>query len=385
MKDAMSKQISIIIGADLAPRKTNHSLFSEGLVDQLVDEKLLQILKSADYRIFNLESPLTDNISPISKDGPCLAAPASSIRGIKQLNPSILTLANNHIMDQGEQGLFDTMNLLAENEILYTGAGKDPDNAAKPAIIECNGIKAGIYACAEHEFSIAEEGKPGANPFDPLETPDHIAMLKSECDFVIVLYHGGREYYRFPSPNLQKACRKMAEKGADLIICQHSHCIGSFEKYRDTVIVYGQGNFLFDGRNNEFRNSSLLVKATLEKELKIDFIPLNKRGTGVELASPETAGIIMNDFKNRSEQISIPGFIADQYAKHCIKHGQFFMATTAGFGKTVRRIDKLLNGLFTKCIYTRKKRDVLRNNIQCEAHRELLLKYLRLLENKSNK
>jgi len=383
--DSLTKQVTILIGADLAPRKTNYTLFSEGLTDQLVSEKLLTRLRSADYRIFNLESPLTDNLSPISKDGPGLAAPASSIRGIKQLDPSILGLANNHIMDQGEQGLFDTMNILTENEILFTGAGRDPEHAAKPIIIDRNGIKTGIYACTEHEFSIAEEGRAGANPFDPLESPDHIARLKSECDYVIVLYHGGREYYRYPSPELRKVCRKMAEKGADLILCQHSHCIGSYEKYENTVIVYGQGNFLFDGKDNEFRNSSLLVEVKLGKELMVDFIPLSKKGAGVEMASPEMAGFIMEGFINRSEQISIPGFVEEQYVKHCIGNGQYFMATCAGFGKTLRRIDKLLNGLFTRFIYTRKKRDVLRNNIQCEAHRELILKYLRILEKKRKK
>jgi len=380
--DSLTKQVTILIGADLAPRKTNYALFSDGLTDQLVDEKLIKQLRSADYRIFNLESPLTDYFSPVSKDGPNLAAPASTIRGIKLLDPTILGLANNHIMDQGEQGLFDTMNILTENEILFTGAGKDPEHAAKPIILDRNGIKTGFYACTEHEFSIAEEGRAGANPFNPLESPDHITKLKSECDYVIVLYHGGREYYRYPSPDLQKVCRKMAEKGAGLILCQHSHCIGSYEKYGDAVIVYGQGNFLFDGKDNEFRNSSLLIEVTLGSNMRVRFIPLSKKGSGVEMASPEKAEMIMDGFTGRSKQISIPGFIEEQYVKHCIENGQYYIATCAGFGKTLRRIDKLLNSLFTRCIYTRKKRDVLRNNIQCEAHREQILKYLRILEKK---
>lgn len=61
-----------------------------------------------------------------------------------------------------------------------------------------------------------------------------------------MLYHGGKEYYRYSSPNLQKTCRKMTEKGADLVLCQHSHCIGSYEEYNDSTILYGQGNFIFN-------------------------------------------------------------------------------------------------------------------------------------------
>jgi len=125
---------------------------------------------------------------------------------------------------------------------------KGPGRSCKPLLVEQDGKKIGIYACAETEFSIAEDNRAGANPFDPLESLDHIADLKSKCDFVIVLYHGGKELYRFPSPYLRKVCRKIVEKGADLVICQHSHCIGAFENYHDSVIVYGQGNFLLTGQ-----------------------------------------------------------------------------------------------------------------------------------------
>lgn len=55
-----------------------------------------------------------------------------------------------------------------------------------------------MYTCAEHEFTIATENTPGANPFDPLESLDHIQELKSKCDFVLVLYHGEKAHYRYP-------------------------------------------------------------------------------------------------------------------------------------------------------------------------------------------
>ena len=65
-------------------------------------------------------------------------------------------------------------------------------------------MKIGIYACAENEFTIATDTTAGANPFDPFESLDHIQNLKRSCDYVIVLYHGGKEHYRYPSPYLQK-------------------------------------------------------------------------------------------------------------------------------------------------------------------------------------
>ncbi|MFP3488456.1 CapA family protein, partial [Staphylococcus sp. SIMBA_130] len=138
-------------------------------------------------------------------------------------------------MDQGIRGLNSTTSILDSHNIPYVGVGGNIVEASKPFIINHDNMKIGIYTCAEHEFSIAEEDIPGANPFDPLESFDHIIKLKSESDYVIVLYHGGKEHYRYPSPYLQKICRKFVEKGADIVICQHSHAVGCFEEYHNST------------------------------------------------------------------------------------------------------------------------------------------------------
>ena len=327
--------------------------------------------------MFNLEVPLTYIENPIIKDWPNLIAPVLTINGIKLLNPTILGLANNHILDQDEQGLFQTIEQLSKHEIKYVGAGKDLLNAAKPVIIEKDGIKIGIYACAENEFSIAEENRAGANPFDPLESLDHIVNLKSKCDFVIVLYHGGKEEYRYPSPYLQKVCRKIVEKGANLVICQHSHCVGAYENFNNGVIVYGQGNFLFDLTSNEFWDTSLVVKAIFGDKMSVDFVPICKNGKGVALPESNRVEDILEAFNVRSKQLSIPGFIETEYEKFCTENGPFYLSTFAGFGRILRKIDGMLNGIISRQIYSLNKLNTLQNFVECEAHRELFLKYLR--------
>lgn len=370
-------QVTLLIGGDLSPTLSNYSAFSDGNINSIVDDKLLAVLRAADFRIFNLEVPLTDIWKPIRKDGPNIIAPVLNIKGIKLLDITIAVLANNHIMDHGEQGLYQTMEQLAKNEIRYVGAGNNLENAAKPLIIEKKGLKVGIYACAENEFSIAGTNRGGANPFDPFETPDHISDLKSKCDFVVVLHHGGKEHYRYPSPDLRKVCRKMAEKGADLVICQHSHCIGAFEKYKGSVIIYGQGNFLFDRNDNEFWNTGLLVKVVLSDKLSLEYIPVQKKGNGVELPDSKVGETILELFHERSGQISEPGFVEAEFEKFCDENGQYFMSVFAGFGKIVRNIDKLFNGLFTKLLYPWEKISRIRNHVECESQREIVLTYLR--------
>lgn len=227
----IEKQVSMIIGADIVPTQENQQLFTEGNINALVGENIEKILYEADLRLFNLEAPLITMKHPIKKNGPILGVPTSAIKGIKKLNPSCLTVANNHIMDHDVEGMETTCQMLKDVGIPYVGVGKDITSMLHSYVIEKNGLKIGIYVCVEHEFSIATKYRAGANPFDPFESFDHVSILKEKCDYLIVLYHGGKEMYRYPTPNLQKTCRKLVEKGADLVVCQHSHCIGCEENF----------------------------------------------------------------------------------------------------------------------------------------------------------
>ena len=366
--------MQIIIASDVVPTELNIDFFNNADICTLLGTELINIWNSADKRIFNLEVPLIDIYSPIDKWGPNLIAPISTIKGIKKLNPSLLTVANNHILDQGVEGLKSTKEVLREYDITFIGVGDNISEACKPYIIENDGMKIGIYACAEHEFSIASENTPGANPFDPLESLDHINDLKGKCDYVIVLYHGGKEHYRYPSPYLQRVCRKMVEKGADLIACQHSHCVGCYEKYKESTIVYGQGNFIFSKHDNEFWNTGLLVKVNIKDRFNVEYIPILRTEKGTSLATGQAAEEILLGFEHRSKEILKEDFVEQKYREFAAKSIEMYLRNFAGYGKWISRIDrKLLNGLLLKRKYNKKKLLSIQNYIECEAHRELLL------------
>ncbi len=370
--------LRIIIGGDLVPTKSNFDIFNAGDIVALTGHDLSEILNECDCRIFNLEVPLTDKEAQLPKWGPNLIAPTSTIKGIKSLNPSLIVLANNHILDQGKQGFQSTRDALCSNGIPYVGAGNNLAEACRPYFIERKGICIGIYACAEYEFSIATGVTPGANPFDPLESLDHIAALKAECDYVIVLYHGGKEHYRYPSPYLQKVCRKMAQKGASLVVCQHSHCIGCYEEYKGSTIVYGQGNFIFDASESESCQTSLLLKVCLSDGLKVEYIPIRKTGNCVSLASGAKAEDILAAFRYRSEEIYQDGFVARHYRQFAQENRASYLRKLFGFGKWMSRIDRhLLKGMLLKIKCNNKQMLSMQNYIECEAHRELIIEGLR--------
>lgn len=374
--------MKILIGADLVPTASNEALFAAADVEKLVGSELLSVLQSADYRIFNLEVPLTDKLTPIEKCGPALIAPTASVEGIKALGVDLLTIGNNHILDQGVGGFETTISTLKEKGIGYVGAGVNLQEAAKPFILELEGKRIGIYACAEHEFSIAQQNAPGVNPFDPLETLDHLLQLKKSCDYMIVLYHGGKEYYRYPSPDLQKVCRKLIEKGADLVVCQHSHCVGCEEKYLQGTIVYGQGNFLFDRRINDCWDTGMLV--CLDDLFKISYIPVVRQECGVRLAQEAEAETILSEFTARSERITKPGFIEEKFDELAEERLDDYLVALGGINRrslTYRIACKLTGGKWhpyqMRKKFTKNKKLAIQNFVECEAHRELLLRGLK--------
>jgi len=365
---------TIIIGGDLVPTTTNYHLFEKGDVHALLGHKLFNLLNDADFRIFNLEAPITKASNPIKKYGPNIKIPPNVVKGLKLLKPDILTLANNHIMDYGKDGLFDTFDILKKNNIGFLGAGKDLCEASKPIFCTLSGKRIGIYACAEHEFSIASENKPGANPFDLLNSLDHISNAKSKCDYLIVLFHGGKEHYQYPTPQLQKHCRKIIDKGGDIVICQHSHTIGAVENYNNGTIVYGQGNFIFDYSDNPYWKTGLLIRIDLDVNFLIDFIPIIKQKNTIRIANHIEKNDILKSFYCRSNEIKDQFFLEEKYKAFVVDNINNYLYSFAGFNKWIIRIDKfILHGLLLKIIYSKNRLLKLLNFIECESHREIIL------------
>ena len=369
----------IIIAADIVPTEFNVKQFAQGMVKDIVDEKIMAVLNRADYRICNLETPLSDETKPIEKYGPNLIAPTSCVNGLKEIGINLITLANNHIMDQNTDGLISTIQALKNKNISFVGAGKNIHEASKPFYFSVADVKYGVYACTEHEFSIADENHYGANPFEPLDSPDHVKKMKSACDYAIVLYHGGKEQYRFPSPYLQKVCRKLVEEGADLVICQHSHCIGCEEKYQGGTIVYGQGNFIFNMQNNEYWNTGMLVG--IRDDGSIEYYPIELEGNRVCCATGDRARQIMNDFRERSEEIKDPCKVEERYNAFADESIENYLLNISGIRRKIafRVAQKAGFHRFQKN-RAKKYKDqagiIIRNYIECEAHRELLLRGL---------
>ena len=359
----------ILIFGDICPDNNYRNLFDRKAV---LSTAIINDIKHADLAIANLECPATNVVTPIIKTGPSIKAFPEDITYLKEIGFDILSLANNHIFDYGEDGLKETLDECARNDIKVFGAGENIADAKKSLIVGVNGSRIGLLGYAEEEFNLSEENRSGANHFDPYESLDEIQDVKSKVDFLIVLYHGGVEYYRYPSPMLQKKCRKMAEKGADLVLVQHSHCIGTSESLYDSTIVYGQGNSIFGYKaNNISWNEGFMIELSPETK-EVRYRLLEATPVGIDYADRKREQQRIMQFDEESSKLSDVDFIHRSWQNFSDTMKSLHMPSIYGCNRLFIQFNRLLNNRLVDLFYSKHQKMVTLELFRCESHHEVM-------------
>ena len=296
---------ALLLG-DVSPTAQNRDLFVAGDIQTLFTDTL-PLFQGNDINFVNMECALTDTESPIQKIGPAIWAPTNTANVMKQIGVNYCGLSNNHFFDHGKAGVASGLKALADAGITVTGFGMNYEDSRKNLVIEKNGEKVVLIAVCEHEYTYALDDRMGSRPFCPFDTLEDIRNAKKDADCVIVLYHGGKEYCQYPSPRLMKTCRAMIKAGADIVVGQHSHCIGCYESYEGGHIVYGQGNFHFvsslkDPSIQDLWDNSVAIHYDT-KSHEISFTPITREGYGITLAKGELKERLLREFAERNASI----------------------------------------------------------------------------------
>ena len=289
---------------DICPTPGSTPYYAVGDTATLFGDTV-DIFRGRDFIFANLECAITESDGRIAKFGPNLKAPPATAKILKELGVTVAGISNNHVFDFGKKGALDTINALTSAGIDYTGFGESYNDSRKNYTFEKDGERICVIAVCEHEYSYALDDRMGSRPFDEFETMDDIRAAKANHDRVIVAYHGGKEHCPYPSPRLVRVCRAMVRNGADLVLCQHSHCIGAYESYEAGHILYGQGNFQFVNLvSNETWKTGLAVCYDT-KAHTVEFIPIreNEAETGIRLAIGEDKECILRGLDERSKSL----------------------------------------------------------------------------------
>lgn len=367
--------VSIIVLGDICPEWGYPDLFASRSAERVFND-ILPIFQDADYVIANLEAPITLSAKRLNKSSINLKANPLDAEVIKNAGIKAVALANNHILDYGVSGLIDTKKFLSEQGIVYYGAGNCSE-VDKPHIVEINGVKIGFLAFAEQEFNCAVDYGFGAALWDDIDSIITIRNVKAECDYLIVQYHGGIEYYIYPSPLLQKKCRAMADAGADFVTCQHSHCIGTIEKWHASEILYGQGNTIFGYSESADRswNEGLICKIEIDSEqksAKISYIPIIATKNGERLANMQQTDEILNKLSKESKNLKDKQFLSEKWKDFCFRQSKDYLPMQFGWNNLLIRVNRLLNGKLIKTFVKSKQKRNAMNLIRCDAHREVV-------------
>lgn len=216
-----------------------------------IDDGLKEVFASCDYRIVNFEGPVADDYytNLPKKSGPRLMQPAASTVLLKELKVDALTLANNHIMDQGLQGYEKTVSVLKDDfQIFGAGAWED---AYKLTVIEKDGLKVGLLNFCELQFGmLSDEWMQGADAtgcawVNHPKVNQLIMENKKQVDCLVAIVHAGVEMVDVPLPEWRDRYRDMIDLGCDAVIAHHPHIVQGYETYKGKPIAYSLGNFCF--------------------------------------------------------------------------------------------------------------------------------------------
>ncbi|WP_219836034.1 CapA family protein [Paenibacillus sp. R14(2021)] len=217
--------------------------------------KVLKFLNKADFMAANLETPVTLRGTPAADKQYVYKSSPDALPALKESGIDLVNLANNHSMDQGEEGLLDTIDYLNKAGLANMGAGRDDIEAYKPVIVKANGISVayiGLSRVIPTGSWKAGKAHPGlAESYDPTRAVAAIKQAKEQADLVVVMVHWGTELSDSPNPDQTRLGHTYVDAGADLVIGSHPHVLQGMESYKGKWIAYSLGNFIFAGMPNE--------------------------------------------------------------------------------------------------------------------------------------
>lgn len=244
---------------------------------------IAEITRNSDLTFINLESPLINNC-PVTDEGMIFCGDAKNVEGLVFIGADIASLANNHAGNYGAEAVQNTIDLLNKNGILTTGTDG-------PVFKEIKGMKFAFLG-----YNDIEKNQTGISNADEEKIKREIADAKKEADIIVVTFHWGAEYRELPDERQKFLGYLAIDAGADLIIGNHPHWVQPVEIYKDKIITYAHGNFIFDQMWSEETKTGVVGRYTFygKKLIDVEFLPVYIENYGQPriLGGEQKAGVL---------------------------------------------------------------------------------------------
>ncbi|WP_380280983.1 CapA family protein [Kitasatospora purpeofusca] len=228
---------------------------------------IAKTLSAADLAVLNLETAITDRGAPEPKTYTFRTSP-KALTALKDSGVDVVSLANNHAVDFGADGLTDTLAAKASSPVPIVGFGRNAQEAYAPYVATVRGVKVAVVAASQVEDLTNQKWRAGANKPGIASALDTAALLraveeaKRQAPVVLVYLHWGDEGKACPTGAQTAVAKKLATAGATAVVGTHAHTMLGAGMLGDTYIGYGFGNFLWYGTSN-YANSDETGVTTL--------------------------------------------------------------------------------------------------------------------------
>jgi len=285
-----------LAGDTMLGRRVAEALAADG-PEGLVADEVVELTRAADLFVLNLECCIAEGGTPWPDPRKpfFFRAPPAATEVLKRLGVDCVTLANNHALDFGPEALLDTLEHLSSAGIASVGAGRNVEEARRPAILEVDGFRLAVVGCSDHppEFAAAADSPGIAYGLDWMQTA--IAGLDAEA--VLVTPHWGPNMVAAPVPHVRRAAAALRAAGATLIAGHSAHVFHGIEP----GILYDVGDFLDDYTvDSKLRNDlGLLFLVTLDRDgpRALEAVPLKLEFCHTRLADGDDARWIRRRFR----------------------------------------------------------------------------------------
>lgn len=278
---------------------------ARGIVPEVIEE-----MKHSDIMMINNEFPYSERGTPTPDKAFTFRARPSSAAYLGQMGVDLVSLANNHAYDYGEEAFLDTLQVLKDEGIHYVGAGINEEEARRPIYYVINDTKIAFVSATQIERNEtpdtkeATETSPGVfrcwNGDKLLQT---VRETKENSDFVIIYVHWGTENQEETDWAQDKQARELVEAGADLIVGDHPHILQKIEIIKGVPVFYSLGNFWFNSRTID---TGLLRVTIADKALKsCQFIPCIQNSCTTTLLDGAEKERVLELMRGMSEGVSI--------------------------------------------------------------------------------
>lgn len=340
-------------------------------------------LLAADYNIVNFEAPIQNSADPALKSGPSIQQDGSAPMWLKCNGFNVFVLANNHIMDFGEDSARKTVEALGDEWVTGIGVGTD---AYQPLILEKKGLKVAILSLAELQFGMihdfwTQKKTYGCAWINHPCVNEIIRETRKKVDFLIVVAHAGLEGVDVPLPEWRDRYRELVDVGADVVIGGHTHTAQGYELYHGKPIFYSLGNFCF--QDNLTGKESWNMGEVVSLKIEVGGVLSSFEVFGIKLVDGKVLTLIDNKEWNEKQTHLNDMLEENRYIEkinEICRNAMNDYNTLFSMGSYIHPdknvVKSILRYLLKRC------KDVhALNNIQCESHRWTISRALRLKNN----